>query len=296
MPKFCTFILMIYQKQIEKQQRNEITEFEVYKRLSEIAKEKENKTTLFEIANTELKHYNFWKNITKKEFKPNKKTVRKHILLAKLFGLSFSLRLLEKGESRASKFYSSISKEYPEALAIQKDEEEHENQLIEILNDYRLIYAGAIVLGLNDALVEFTGTLAGLTFAFANNMIIATTGLIMGVAASLSMAASGYLSSREDDHNETNPITSAIYTGVAYIVTVFLLVGPYLLLKDPFIAFVFMLMITIMIIASYTFYISIAKAISFKKRFLEMAVISLGVAVVSFGIGYFIRIYFNVDV
>lgn len=287
---------MISQKQILNQQRNEITEYVIYSKLSNIAKDEENSSVLQKIAEAELKHYNFWKEITGKEIKPNKNTIRKHVILAKFFGLSFSLRLLEKGEAKASKFYKSISDKYPEALAIQQDEEEHEEKLIELLYDYRLIYAGAIVLGLNDALVEFTGTLAGLTFAFANNTIIAVTGLIMGVAASLSMAASGYLSSREDNHEETNPITSALYTGVAYILTVVFLVAPYLMSDDPYIALALMMIITVLIIASYTFYISIAKAISFKRRFLEMAFISIGVAVISFGIGYFIRIYFNVDV
>jgi len=287
---------MISQKQIIKQQRKEITEYVIYNKLSEMSKDKENRNVLHKIAEAELKHYTFWKGVTGKEVKPNKSAIWKHIILAKFFGLSFSLRLLEKGEAKASKFYKSISDKYPEALVIQQDEEEHEEKLIGLLNDYRLIYAGAIVLGLNDALVEFTGTLAGLTFAFANNTIIAVTGLIMGVAASLSMAASGYLSSREDNHEETNPITSALYTGVAYILTVLFLVAPYLMFEDPYIALAFMMLITVLIIASYTFYISIAKAISFKRRFLEMALISIGVALVSFGIGYFIRVYFNVDV
>jgi VIT1/CCC1 family predicted Fe2+/Mn2+ transporter len=203
---------------------------------------------------------------------------------------------MEKGESEASAFYASIAKEFPEVKKIQSDEESHEDKLIGILNDYRLLYAGAIVLGLNDALVEFTGTLAGLTFAFSNNKIIGITGLIMGVAASLSMAASGYLASKEDLHEETNPIISAIYTGSAYILTVTLLALPYLLQPNPYIALVLMLLITISIIALYTFYISIAKNLSFKKRFLEMSLISISVSIISFGIGTLIKNAFHIDV
>jgi len=203
---------------------------------------------------------------------------------------------MEKGEVDATKFYESIADKYPQALKIKEDEEEHEQRLIGILNDDRLNYAGAIVLGLNDALVEFTGTLAGLTFAFANNLIIGSTGLVMGVAASLSMAASGYLSSREEDVQDTNPITSAIYTGSAYIITVVFLVLPYFLLDNPYLALSILLVITIAIIAGYTYYISVAKNISFKKRFMEMALISLAVAVISFGIGMLIRQVFGVEV
>ncbi|MCB0495072.1 MAG: hypothetical protein KDC79_02965 [Cyclobacteriaceae bacterium] len=281
---------------IFKQQKHELTEHYIYMELASLTKDEENKKILSEIGEQELEHYEFWKTVTGKEAEPDQKRIRKYKRLAKTFGLSFALRLMERGEADASEFYDSISGVHPEALRIKQDEENHEEKLIGILNDYRLNYAGAIVLGLNDALVEFTGTLAGLTFAFANNLIIGSTGLVMGVAASLSMAASGYLASREDEVEETNPITSAIYTGSAYIITVVFLVLPYFLLSNPYMAMGIMMAVTIAIIASYTYYISVAKAISFKKRFVEMALISIGVAIISFGIGYLIKHVFGVDV
>jgi len=283
-------------EKIYKQQQHELTEHYIYLELAQMSTDEENKKILNEIAAQELEHYHFWKSVTGKEGKANQRRIKKYKRLASIFGLSFALRLMEKGEADASAFYESIGNEHPEALRIKQDEEDHEQKLIGILNDDRLNYAGAIVLGLNDALVEFTGTLAGLTFAFGNNLIIGSTGLVMGVAASLSMAASGYLASREDDNQETNPITSAIYTGTAYILTVVFLVLPYFLLSSPFIALGIMLATTILIIALYTYYISVAKAISFKTRFVEMALISLGVAVISFGIGILIKNVFGVEV
>ncbi|RME06546.1 MAG: rubrerythrin family protein, partial [Bacteroidetes bacterium] len=57
-----------------------------------------------------------------------------------------------------------------------------------------------------------------------------------------------------------------------------------------------MLVVTVLIIAAYTYYISVAKALSFKRRFLEMAIISLTVAVISFGIGSAVKAIFGVDV
>ncbi|HHJ49738.1 MAG TPA: rubrerythrin family protein [Phaeodactylibacter sp.] len=283
-------------QKIFRQQQNEITEYHTYLELSRMAKDEHNRKTLERIAEQERGHYQFWKKITGKDAEPKQRKIRWHILLAKIFGLSFSLRLLERGEAQAQAFYESVTDVYPEAEAIREDEMKHEQELIEILNDERLKYAGAIVLGLNDALVEFTGTLAGLTFAFGNNLIVGTTGLVMGVAASLSMAASGYLASREDDYGETNPITSAIYTGVAYLLTVAFLVFPYLIQSDPYIALGGMLLTTILIIAGYTFYISVAKNISFSRRFWEMALISMGVAAISFGIGTLVKIVFGVEV
>ena len=286
------------ENKIYKQQTNELTEHIIYAKLAEMSKDAKNKKILKRISEQEIEHYEFWKTITGKESTPDKWRIKKFYYLAKFFGLSFSLRLLEMGEREAGKFYNSISGKYPEALRIRQEEMEHEQKLISILNDKPLQYAGSIVLGLNDALVEFTGTLAGLTFAFSNNRIIGATGLIMGFAASLSMAASGYLSSREeeDSNDDINPITAAIYTGFSYIFTVVFLVFPYLIQDNPYVALGMMLAVTVLIIAAYTYYISVAKAISFRKRFVEMAMISLGVAAISFGIGTVIKNVFGVDI
>jgi len=278
-----------------KQQQNEITEYVIYQKLAALSNDANNTDILLKIAEDEKKHYDFWKKITGEEISPNNKQVKKYLILAKLFGLSFSLRLMEKGEEGASQFYDGIAVDLPEVLTIKEDEELHEQQLIGILNDERLNYAGAIVLGLNDALVEFTGTLAGLTFAFGNNKVIGVTGLVMGVAASLSMAASGYLSSQEDERDELNPVKSAIFTGVAYIVTVAFLVFPYLIQDNSYFALGGMLIITILIIAAYTYYISVAKNVKFSRRFSSMVAISLGVAILSFGIGMILKKVFNVD-
>ena len=281
-----------------KQQINEITEHHIYSMLADNCGDLKNKSVLQEIADQELQHYNFWKSITKKEAEPNQYKIKKHILLKRIFGLSFSLRIMEMGEKEAKRFYAPLKNKYPNIKKIEQEEIEHEQKLISLLNDKRLNYAGSIVLGLNDALVEFTGTLAGLTFAFYNNLMVGTTGLVMGIAASMSMAASGYLSSREErDVNENiNPITAAIYTGASYLLTVVILVIPYLLQDSPLVAITLMLILTILIIAGYTYYISVAKVISFKKRFKEMAFISLGVAAISYGIGMLVKQVFDINV
>ena len=132
---------------IYRQQQHEITEYHIYRKLAELSQDEENTKTLNEIAEQELEHYIIWQEITGKKAKPNQRKIRKYIRLAKIFGLSFALRLMEKGEVDATTFYNSIADEYPQALKIKEDEEEHEQRLIGILNDERLNYAGAIVLG-----------------------------------------------------------------------------------------------------------------------------------------------------
>jgi VIT1/CCC1 family predicted Fe2+/Mn2+ transporter len=279
-----------------KQQRAEITEYHVYQGLSKLAKDEHNKSTLSKIAADELKHYHIWKKITGQEVKPNLRKANYYIWLARIFGLSFSLKLMEKGEVNAHAFYEEAKQLLPEVGDIQKEEEDHEHELINILKDNRLSYVGAIVLGLNDALVELTGTLTGLTFAFGNNEVIGITGLIMGIAAALSMASSGYLASQEDEEvKDINPIIAAVYTGLAYLITVFLLVFPYFVFSNGLVALGVMLLVTLMIIAGYNYYISVAKEVSFRKRFLSMASISIGVAAISFAIGFVVKKYFGFD-
>ena len=182
-----------------------------------------------------------------------------------------------------------------EAVKIAQDEDKHEQQLIDLIREGKLEYMGSVVLGLNDALVELTGALAGLTFALQNTHIIALAGLITGIAASFSMAASEYLSNKSEGNSE-NALTASIYTGVAYIFTVIILVLPYLLFTNYFICLSFTILFAVFIIFFFNYYISVAKNLNFKKRFLEMLAISLGVALFSFAIGFVIRQFFGIDI
>ncbi|MCX8056467.1 MAG: VIT1/CCC1 transporter family protein [Ignavibacteria bacterium] len=276
-------------------QKNEITEFYVYSYLSRVIKDKNNSEVLLKIANDELAHYNYWKKLTNKEVKPNRFKVYLYNLMARIFGITFSIKLMEKGEQKAEKFYSTIVERLPEAEKIIAEENSHENALIDMIDEEKLRYAGSIVLGLNDALIELTGALAGLTFAIQNTQIIALAGLITGIAASFSMAASNYLSEKAEGENK-NYIKSAFYTGVAYIITVILLVLPYLLLSNPFIALPITIFVAIMIIFLFNYYISVAKDLSFKHRFLEMVILNLIVTAITFGIGILVREGLGIEV
>ncbi len=154
---------------------------------------------------------------------------------------------------------------------------------------------GSVVLGLNDALVELTGALAGFTFAFKDSQLIALAGLITGVSASFSMAASEYLSTKAEE-GEQDPLRSAIYTGIAYLVTVFLLVIPFLILDNYLFSLIWTILNAIVVIAVFNYYISVAKGYNFRRRFLEMASISLGVALFSFILGNFISNWLGVEI
>ncbi len=276
-------------------QETEITEYHIYKRLAKRIKSVENAKILDAIAEDELRHYNGWKEYTKEEVQPRWFFVWFYYLVSMLFGFTFGVKLMEMGEEKAQVNYEAVSKVIPQATQYQDEEDKHEHQLIEMLDEERLQYAGSVVLGLNDALVELTGALAGLTLALQDVKLIALSGLITGIAASLSMAASEYLSTRSEKTSK-HPVRAAIYTGIAYIITVTLLILPYLLFENFYLDLAIALTTAVIIIAVFNYYISVAKGESFRERFMEMAGLSLSVAAFSFVIGYFIRQWLGIDV
>ena len=282
-------------KKVIQFQQTELTEYHIYKRLAKRIKSEENAKILDQIAEDELRHYNGWKEYTNEEVEPSWFFVWFYYIVNILFGFTFGVKLMEMGEEAAQKNYADVSKEIPEAIKYQNEENEHEQQLIGMLDEERLRYAGSVVLGLNDALVELTGALAGLTLALQDVKLIALSGLITGIAASLSMAASEYLSTRSEDTGK-HPVRAAVYTGIAYIITVTLLIMPYLLFSNYYLDLAIALVTAVLIIAVFNYYISVAKGESFRTRFIEMAALSLSVAAFSFVIGYFIRIWLGVEI
>jgi VIT1/CCC1 family predicted Fe2+/Mn2+ transporter len=194
---------------------------------------------------------------------------------------------MEKNEGTASRMYLDLYREFPEAKAFSEAEAAHEQELLAMLDEERLRYAGSVVLGLNDALVELTGALAGFTLALGETKLISLAGLVTGISASFSMAASEYLSCKAD--NDPRAAKSALYTGIAYIITVALLITPFLIAHNKFAALGVTLLLAVLIIFVFNYYLAVAKDLNFKRRFAEMALISLGVAALSFGVGWLLK-------
>ncbi len=109
------------------------------------------------------------------------------------------------------------------------------------------------------------------------------------------MGASEYLSTKAEGNTEA-AFKSSLYTGTAYIFTVLFLVLPYFFFKNYLLALMTTLIIGVLIILFFNYYVSIAKDLPFKKRFLEMTLLSLGIAAFSFAIGIIIRKTLGVDI
>ncbi|MEG2183242.1 MAG: VIT1/CCC1 family protein [Cloacibacillus sp.] len=269
---------------IKTMQLNEVTEHLIYARMAARAKG-ENANLLAQISADELRHAEIWSRYTGEMPKPGIFKMLLYRVCGLIFGLTFVINLMEEGEAKAQLEYSEIAKSAPEALQIYEDEERHEEMLIGMVDDERLKYISSMVLGINDALVELTGALAGFTFALGNSTVICMAGFITGSAATLSMAASEYLSKKNDPH-ERHPLKAAVYTGLAYMFAVCMLLMPYTFIGSPIMALGGCLFNAAIVIMLFTFYVSVVRKEPFMPAFTEMICISFGVAALSFLIGW----------
>ena len=281
-------------RKLLQEQQDEINAHHLYSKVAAFVTDRDNKKTIELIAKDEMKHYKRLKELTGKEIQPQRVKIFFNLWFVRIFGLAFGLKMLEQAESHAIRRYSEEDESLRYMDEIIRDEERHEDELIGMLDEEHLKYIGSVVLGLNDALVELTGALAGYTIAFQETKLIGLTGLITGISASFSMAASEYLSTRHEGGE--NAGKSSLYTGMAYVFTVIFLVAPFALFEDPFVCLGVSLLMAVLIIFAFNFYISVAKGYAFKKRFFEMAGISLGIAGISFLIGILIKHFIGIEV
>ena len=287
-------------------QRMESLQAEVYSRLASNQRYESNHECLTTLAADEQRHYEFWAEITGTSSQASRPLVLWYLIMAKVLGLSFCLNLLERKEQHILEMYEDILDVYPGVAQIQEDEQRHEQLLLASIEEEYLNYTGSFVLGLNDALIELTGVLAGLTLAFQNQKTIAIAGLVTGVAASLSMASSEYLSKGMD--NDQNRLKAAGYTGVAYLITDILLISPYIIITPsmasatPFdlppymLSLIFTLVIALLIIISFNYYTSVALRRPFRRNFIEMLLLILGVTTITFALGFGIRVWYGAGI
>lgn len=283
-------------KKILRFQQDEATNAEIYLRVAKLLPDASNAEIMRRIAEDEKKHALRWESVTGVHLNPQSGKVSLFVFLARFLGLTFAVKKLEKGESDGQNVYSGILSDFPDVQAIIDEENSHEDALVAMIDEERLKYAGSVVLGLNDALVELTGALAGFTFAFQNTRLVAMTGLITGISAAFSMASSEYLSQRSEPEAGVSPGKSAMYTGIAYLFTVILLVLPFFLTSNFLLALGSTLLFVILIILGFNYYLCTAKDLPFRRHFLEMFTVSMGVTLLSFGVGIAVKKFLGVEI
>lgn len=166
---------------------------------------------LAEIAEMERKHTGFWAEFLRKRgcgmvsVKADGLKLALYVLMFRVMGLGFTLRILELGEQEAVELYSEVL-ESPEldngereALReILKDELVHEQEFVEEASRFKelLSHIRDAVLGMNDGLVEVLSATAGLAGVYGSPFYMALGGLIVGVAGALSMGLGAFTSVR----------------------------------------------------------------------------------------------------
>lgn len=276
-------------------QKEKITSHSFYLKLQQMKKNASNKMVFEEISQIEKDVYDVLRKYTEVDVKPARLKVSLYVIFTVLFGFTFSLKLLLRISSKIDSSQIKKIRNKDEVRKILDYEEKREELLLKHIDSKGLHYISSIVLGLNDSIVEITAALAGFTLAIQVSTTIALMGLITGSAASLSISASEYLSKREET-TRAEAIKSSIYTGVAYALGVAFLILPYFLINNPFINLGILFAVAITIIFLFNFYISIAKDQPLRRRFLEMVIISMGIALISFGIGFLVRRYLGLQV
>jgi len=285
----------ILKQKIVKAQRNEISEYHIYRKLAARARNENNKRILERIAEEEKKHYYFWHQYTDIEVKPSLIKIWLYSFVVAVLGINFGARLMESGEQEAQNLYKELKQVSPEVASyIIVEEQKHEREVLDMIDTNYLQYTGSFVLGLSDAIIELSGALAGLTLALQRTNLIGMVGLITGIAAAMSMAGSEFLSTREE--GDRDAWKASVFTGIAYLTAVAALILPYFIFTNPLFALFMTLALALLIILFFTFYISVSKNVSFKSRFWPMAGISLGVALINYVIGLGIRRFFHIEV
>ena len=181
----------------------------IYEELSKIEKKQENKEKLEGISQMEKRHAEFWKKFLesrgiKLEIKISRLQIKYYKILRKIIGTSYIYSLMELAEKNAAEayydFYKSEELKEEERRSISRiivDELEHERYFFKGKELFRKSNIRDFIMGMNDRLVEILGVVTGLSAVYINNpFLVAISGIIVGVAGSLSMAIGTFISVR----------------------------------------------------------------------------------------------------
>jgi VIT1/CCC1 family predicted Fe2+/Mn2+ transporter len=276
---------------------DEYSDSTLYKRLADtVDGGSEFAGTLRELAETENRHFEFWRKYVPQE-SPRLNRVKLYwvLLLRRVFGLTFASRYLDRHESGVVQEYQSLSGMIPpedrEAFeAMVSDEKEHEKAFAMRIESSAVKYISFVVLGLADALVEITGIHAGSLGFYDRTEIAGLAGVIAGAAASMAMASAAFAQAKQGFKGSAR--LSATYTGVSYFITAIILATPYFLTSKMVVALSVSTTLAVVILAITTYYSTVISAKPFMRDFLEILAILFGVTVALYLFGSVIRLEF----
>jgi len=265
-------------------QRNEITEHILYGALARRAKGK-NADILQKISDDELRHYHFFKKITGRDVRPARAKILFYRTVSRIFGFTFTIKMMDNGEVQAEHDYSEVEDRVPGIKKIIRDEVRHEAALMGQIEEDALKHMGSMVLAINNSIQEITGIAVGLTFALSNALLVGKTALISGLAATLAMVASEYLSQKAESADPNAPRRAALYTGIIYLFVVGAVVSPFFIFAGHYAALGVAIGAVVLIVSVFTFFMSVVKGINYLKALAEVSLITAGVVALSLCLG-----------
>jgi len=278
---------------------DEYVDYKIYEYLAKHEKREDLKKILLRLAQEEYGHYEFWKKIAGRDcnVRVSERKLALIRLMRRVFGLTFTLKWLERHEESVIEEYKKILPllEGAERKTLENiivEEEKHENELISSIEETIVKYMSFIVLGLADAIVEITGVHAGFLGVTDYTIMAGIAGLIVGLSAAISMSSAAYLQAKHD--LERSPMVSAAMTGIGYIGAVVLLAAPYFATHNMIAAFTASVLLGVILIAYFTYYGAIVFDRKFTREFLESTLLMLGTAAASYAFGEIIGSYFHV--
>ena len=285
---------------------DEYADHQLYKDLASLEKDSGNKEALTKLAAQEYEHYLFWK-----KFLPDYQPVLNPLfmfgfrLMRRICGLTFTVKFLERHERETIEEYKRVAAELSgeDRARLEKiigDEDEHEKFFIGQIQETVIKYIGFIALGLADAIVEITGVHAGFLGVTNSTLFAGVSGLIVGISAAISMGSAAYLQAKQDPspkgaYGHRSAWTSAVITGISYILSVVLLAVPYFLTKNMSVAFALSIVVGMTLIALLTFYSAVVFDRRFWREFLETVGLMLGTAAITFVLGGFLGKVFGLQ-
>jgi VIT1/CCC1 family predicted Fe2+/Mn2+ transporter len=272
--------------------RNELFDSLLYEALSKHERNPRNKEILEELSRQEYMHYEFWSKFAGKiELEPRELFKLKFfLLLSRVLGRTFIIKFLERHETRAVEVYSQILGKEPlteedrRTLArVIEDEKFHEGALSSQIDEFAVRHLGSIALGMSDAIIELSGVHAGFLGYTSSSLYTGISGLIVGISASLSMAAAAYLQAKQE--RGKSPGKSAAVTGLMYMATVVLLTSPFFAGLPLLTALSISVALALVVLAGFTFYSTTILGSSFAREFLENSGVILLVVLVGYLFG-----------
>lgn len=243
---------------------------------------------LLRAAADELRHYRVLREVTGGCGSPwLRLRAYLYTVLYLVFGLTFTMKLVESMEGAAVAVYREVARARPdlaeELEALATDEVRHEAELVEGIDEGRVRYLSSIALGVSDALVELTGVYTGSLGAFASTVSAGLAGLLAGVAASVSMAVAAYTQAKHEGGR--SPALSAAYTGAAYSAVTVLLALPYLTLGSMVVAYAAMLLVAFAVATYMAAYSAVLGGRRFLRELAETAGLVIGVSLALYLLG-----------